>query len=309
MIALRRHTLAAALTLLASAGPVAAFAQGLPPSSLALRTRAGWSTWWRSTDSTGAWLRSRALAEAVRWRPGADGVAWGEIELAGSREAWRTRLVVARLDPARLDLRLEADGVPGRSTRWTIDRADTRAVLAANAGQFVHTQPWGRVVIDGHETLPPGTGPLVSTFTIDEQRAIRWHHAGAPGGHAPGVRWAFQSYPTLLANGHVPMPLAAEGLGLDVHHRDARAALGQLPDGRLLVALTRFDALGRSLGFVPFGLTAPEMAAVMASLGASEAVMLDGGISAQMRVRDGRGRTHRWGGMRSVPLGLVALPR
>lgn len=306
---LRRHALAGGLALLAGAWSFAAHAAALPPSSLAIRDEARRITWWRSDDSTAAWLRSRALAEAVRWQPAASGIEWAELELAGNAEAWRTRLVVARLDPARLDLRLEADGEPGRSARWTIARADPRAVFAVNAGQFLRTQPWGRVVLDGRETLPPGAGPLASALTIDAGRTIRWHHAGDAGERVAGVRWAFQSYPTLLASGRVPEALTADGLGLDVRHRDARAALGALPDGRLLVALTRFDALGGSLGFVPFGLTAPEMAAVMASLGATDAVMLDGGISAQMRLRDAHGRTRRWGGLRSVPLGLVALPR
>jgi hypothetical protein len=73
----------------------------------------------------------------------------------------------------------------------------------------------------------------------------------------------------------------------------------------ILVAMTRFDGLGSHLGFVPLGLTVPEMAAIMGGLGAVDAVMLDGGISAQMVIRDG-GEIRRWPGMRKVPLALVA---
>ena len=62
------------------------------------------------------------------------------------------------------------------------------------------------------------------------------------------------------------------------------------------------------LGFFPaallLGLTVPEMAALMGALGARDAMLLDGGISGQLLVRDGR-RTHAWTGLRKVPLGIV----
>ena len=32
---------------------------------------------------------------------GASGIEWGELQLRGSSEAWRTRVVVVRLDPAQ----------------------------------------------------------------------------------------------------------------------------------------------------------------------------------------------------------------
>ena len=133
---------------------------------------------------------------------------------------------------------------------------------------------------------------------------MRWGHAGSvPSGD--GVETAFQSYPTLLtADGEIPVPLREPGRGIDVEHRDARLGLGALPDGRLLVVLTRFDALGESLGSIPFGPTIPEFAALMGALGARQAVALDGGISGQMLVRDADG-THIWRGLRKVPMALV----
>ena len=82
----------------------------------------------------------------------------------------------------------------------------------------------------------------------------------------------------LLQNGAVPAPLLEPGRGVDLGHRDSRLALGTLPDGRVVIALTRFDALGGVLGGIPFGLTSPEMAAVMGALGCREALLLDGGI-------------------------------
>jgi exopolysaccharide biosynthesis protein len=93
---------------------------------------------------------------------------------------------------------------------------------------------------------------------------------------------------------------------VSVEHRDARLAIGELRDGRLLVALTRFDGLGEQLGFVPFGPTAPEMAAIMGALGCRRAMLLDGGISSQLLLRDAGGTTHTWRGLRRVPLGLIA---
>ena len=50
------------------------------------------------------------------------------------------------------------------------------------------------------------------------------------------------------------------------------------------------------------------MAAVMGALGCQRAMLLDGGISSQLRLRLPDGDTRVWRGMRQVPLGLVALP-
>ena len=44
-------------------------------------------------------------------------------------------------------------------------------------------------------------------------------------------------------------------------------------------------------------------------MGARHAVMLDGGVSAQLLVRDAAGRAQTWKGMRSVPLALTGRPR
>jgi exopolysaccharide biosynthesis protein len=124
------------------------------------------------------------------------------------------------------------------------------------------------------------------------------------------LRLGFQSYPTLLAGGAVPRALRTGEGGLNLHHRDARLALGGTRDGRLLVVLTRFDALGDVASSVPLGPTTPEMAGIMGALGAADAVMLDGGISAQLQLRGAPGAEPlRWPGWRKVPLGLVGRPR
>ncbi len=119
---------------------------------------------------------------------------------------------------------------------------------------------------------------------------------------------AFQSYPVLLdRDGDVPPALTDERLGVDVNHRDGRLAIGTLADGRLLIALTRFNGLGPLSPPVPLGLTLADMAAVMRGLGCRRALALDGGVSAQLMVRDNGDRIV-WRGWRKVPLGLVAVP-
>jgi len=112
-----------------------------------------------------------------------------------------------------------------------------------------------------------------------------------------------------MVAGQIPDALRASGLGINTTHRDARLAIGSAADGTLLIAMTRFDGLGESFGAVPFGITSPEMAAVMGALGARDAVMLDGGISAQLFIRDRDGESRTWRGMRAVPLALIARRR
>ena len=251
-------------------------AQGapLPSSVLAVRDARGeWREFWSSESAPTIW-RSAPLAAALTWRAGAVGVVWSEVQLKGSGEAWR-------------------------------------AVLAVNAGQFAATMPWGWVVLHGRRWLPPQHGPLSAALVQDSSGTLRWVRGPdvQSASLEQGVRWAFQSYPAVLANDSVLPPLRAGGLGVDVGHRDARAGICLTRDEQLLVAITRFDGVGPALHFVPFGLTAPEMAGVLGALGCRDAMLLDGGISARLRVRDARGVAHDWEGLRSVPLGLVAWPR
>src|SRR4029079_15600114 len=84
---------------------------------------------------------------------------------------------------------------------------------------------------------------------------------------------AFQSYPALLAgDGTIPLPIRTPGAGVDLTHRDSRLAMGELRDRRMLIVMTRFEGLGGVLDNLPFGLTTPEMAALMGALGCRQAV-------------------------------------
>jgi uncharacterized protein YigE (DUF2233 family) len=273
--------------------------------SLAVRGAAGWVTWWRRDAAPIRWGSEASLAGRVAWRPGAAGVEWGELQLRGASEAWRTRVVLVRLDPRRVDLSLATAFT--RNEGWTVADAGSGVALALDAGQFRHAMPWGWVVSQGREILAPEYAPLAGAVVVDPSGAVR---VVAPDSVAAererGIaREAFQSYPMLLQDGVVPLPLREAGKGVDLEHRDARLALGTLADGRVVIALTRFDALGPSLGRVPFGLTSAEMAAVMGALGCRQALLLDGGISGQLLLRDAGGSVRSWPGTRRVPLGLV----
>jgi uncharacterized protein YigE (DUF2233 family) len=249
------------------------------------------------------------LDRAVAWRPGTEGIEYGQLQLTGSGEAWRTRVVVVRLDPRRVALSLEPAFT--RDQRWTIADAGPSAALALNAGQFRGNLPWGWVVTGGRQLISPGQGPLAGAVMVDRSGAVRIvpPHEVVAEQRRGQAREAFQSYPMLLENGAMPEALARPDLGVNVGHRDARLALGTQPDGRVLVALTRFDALGPRLGGVPFGFTSAEMARVMRALGCRDAILLDGGVSGQLMLREEGGAVRTWAGVRSVPLGLVARSR
>jgi len=273
----------------------------------------GWREWWRSDRAPARWTGPvPAVAGTVRWTEAAPGLEWGELQLAGTGEAWRLRLVLVRLDPRRQRLTLHAAvDERGRAGPWSVDDAPAEAPLALNAGMFVADGPWGWVVHRSRERRPPGRGPLAPAVVVDSTGAVRIVPPDSIDAvrRAGGVREAFQSYPALLAgDGSVPAPLAAAGRGLDVGHRDSRIAIGTLRDGRLLIALTRFEGLGGALSSLPFGPTVPEMAALMGALGAQRAVLLDGGLSGQLLLRESGGTVRAWRGLRRVPLGLVTVP-
>jgi len=265
--------------------------------------------WWRAGSAPARWDGAYTpLLNAVAWRPGADGLEWGEVEISGAGEAQALRLIVARLTPARLTLALDWKlGIPA----WSEADAPADAALAVNAGMFVGAIPWGWVVLNGVERLAPGAGPLSSAVIVRRDGSVTWVDGDDLSGWRgnPDVVSAFQSYPSLLVrDGEVPAALQ-DGDAVNLRHRDARLALGVDRDGRLLLALTRLDLDLPAADRIPLGLTVPEMAAVMGALGARQAVSLDGGISSQLLLREANGDTHRWPGLRRVPLALLATPR
>ena len=256
-------------------------------------------------------ISSGDAAGDATWKAAQPGLEWTELNLSGRGEARRIRVIAARLDPARFRLSLENGMAPGGFLNvWTLNMAPSGAALALNAGMFAGDGAWGWVVHDGTEYRVPGTGTLARAVVVDSSGAVRLLDDEAVRAIRTGkaVREAFQSYPLLLEHGELPAALTTQGKDLDLQHRDARLALGVDDRGRLIIALTRFDVLGPSFGSIPFGLTIPETGLLMRALGAESAVALDGGISAQLLLRDAAGETHQWPGLRSVPLGLSAVP-
>ena len=307
----RALVLAASLGMGAGAGPAPATAGVRGPAALSVWRSDAWHTWWRADHAPLRWgAADTAVTHALIWRRLAPGLEWASLRLACAAPAWRARLVVARLDPRQVALSLEMDLTRDQRPAWSIDRAPRDALLAVNAGQFVGAMPWGWVSIGGRQILRPGRGPLASVFAIDAAGRVHWVHGDSLAATG-GVVTGFQSYPTLLAgDGLVPPVFGTAGGGLNLDHRDARLALGETRDGRLLVVLTRFDVMGDLAGGLPLGPTTPEMAAIMGALGARDAVMLDGGISAQLLLRDATGGPPlRWAGLRKVPLALIARAR
>lgn len=282
--------------------------------ALAVRAGGAWVSWWRADQAPARWTApAPAMANSVRWAAASPGVEWGELTLAGSGEAWRVRLVLVRLDPARVRLRPALpDSKGSRGAAWSLDSVPADVPLALNGGQFTDDGPWGWLVRDGVELHAPGTGPLSAAFVVDTAGGMR---LVPPDSIAylrgdPAVAQAFQSYPALLTgDGDVPTALRTAGSGVNLAHRDARLAVGELRDGRILLALTRFEGLGGVLSNLPFGFTTPEMAAVMGALGCRRALLLDGGISSQLLLRTPDGKTRTWRGLRRVAVGLTVTPR
>ncbi|MDX2192282.1 MAG: phosphodiester glycosidase family protein [Gemmatimonadales bacterium] len=275
--------------------------------TLSVRDGERWTLFWRADAAPARYTAAdAALTRRLAWREVGDGIAWAELALSGRGEAVRTRLVVVRLDPARV--RFGLDFRPGDLTgTWTLDAMPADAALALNAGQFTADVPWGWLVLDGRERKVPGSGPLAGAFVVgtDGRAEVLGPAAVKARRKRGGVALAFQSYPMLLTgDGEVPPALFTGRGGLRLEHRDARLAVGETHDGQLLIAMTRFDGLGGALDRLPLGLTVTELSAVMGALGCRTALGLDGGISAQLALREGTD-VRQWPGTRAVPLGLV----
>ena len=178
-----RSAAAVALSALVAAGALGAGSareDAGTGDALAVRDASGWTTWWRRDAAPAKW-EGDALAARIAWRAGSPGVEWGELLLKGSSEAWRTRVIVARIDTRQVDLALTTAFTEDR--RWTAADADTGSVLALDAGQFRGDLPWGWVLTGGRELLAPavraaggrgGGGPVgIGASGVARQRGGR----------------------------------------------------------------------------------------------------------------------------------------
>ncbi len=307
----RRWTFtAAAITLLIAAAVIpshSANAQDTPPSNSA-----------NTTDTRpvisgyNCTKHSAPIVANVAWKADDGALKWGEWHVRVGEKKLPIVIVVAIVATQRTQLSLDIARDGDHLDSWSISKAPLTARFAVNAGQFTDAGPWGWVIHRGREQQKPGTGALAGALIVDT--AGRWSlidaNEIAMRRISLSVREAVQSYPTLISSfGRIPSQLCAGSKTVDLEHRDTRLVVGSLPTGQLILAMTRFDGLGESAERLPIGPTTPEMVEVMRALGATRALMLDGGLSAQMLLRTATNSLpHEWAGLRKVPLALVGMP-
>lgn len=313
---LGRAALVAAALLACGAKPVLRLPRAPWPSrKFEVRVGNAWRPLWTTAQLPALWPAAGTLpAGTPAWQALRPGVEWAELRVHVEDVPWNARIELVRLDPARLRFDLVAAGAPGAGgvlTRgWNLAATPGDALFACNAGQFEGARPWGWLVRGGREVQPPGRGALSAAVVWDARGAVAIVAADSLAAlrRGGGTALAFQTFPVALLRGRIPAAWCGPDPRVSGTHRDTRFGLGRQADGRLVLALTRLDG-PPALAQAPIGPTAPEMAALMGALGCPDAVMLDGGLSAQMLVRDARGRAHTWAGLRDVPLALVARPR
>lgn len=245
------------------------------------------------------------------WKATDPALKWGEWRVRVGENKIPILLIVAIAKAGQTQLTLDIARDNNELKPWSLANAPQHARFALNAGQFTDAGPWGWVMHRAREQQAPGAGSLAGALVVDTSGA--WSIIDAnevPAKRSSGsILEAVQSYPTLVgAAGTTPRALCG-GSSIDRTHRDARMVIATLPTGELMIVMTRFDGLGTSAERLPLGPTTPEMISIVRALGASRALMLDGGLSAQMLIRTGINATkNEWGGLRSVPLALVGLP-
>ncbi|WP_353268623.1 phosphodiester glycosidase family protein [Gemmatimonas sp.] len=262
------------------------------------------------TSSTSVSAATPSRAPTLRWQQGDVPVAEWEVLLGARRVP--VKLIVARIDPSRIALSLEIARVGDALGPWSIGETPPDALIAFNAGQFSDAGPWGWVMHRGREWQAPGVGSLAAAFAVDSAGRVRVVAADSVSvvRRHGGLAEVVQSYPQLRAGGTLAPALCREG-AINRAHRDIRLALGVRTDGHVIVALSRYAPAVAVAGVterLPIGPTTLEMAEIMGRLGAVDAVMLDGGLSAQLRVRNGTA-DRQWPGLRTVPLAVVGRRR
>ena len=251
------------------------------------------------------------LASVVAiWNTVVSGISQQEFRMAAKGPLAHVRAIVVTVDPSTHRFRLDlVRANHGLTPAWSVDSIPHDAVVAVNAGQFTGGFPWGWLVRDGIETQPPGSGSLGMAFVVDSSGSVFLVTPPEIPEFRRRAVYAFQSYPTLLVDGEMPLELRAKGRGVNLEHRDSRLAICTRSNRTVMIVITRVAVLGKAGATLPYGPTVPEMAAYMRSLGCRRAMLLDGGISSQLAVRKDRGILKRWTNWRLVPLGLVVIPR
>ena len=268
----------------------------------------------RSCVDTAGAARPVAALPRLSWHDGP--VPWATWPVRLGAKAVPVHLIVARIDPARVSLSLELLRRDDAIAPWTIRQAPAQAVLAVNAGQFTDEGPWGWVVHRGREWQTPGRGALGAALIVDTAGVVRIIPADSIGSWRDDAARrrtlveAVQSYPQIVQRGRLPAALCRRD-AVNREHRDIRLAVGVRATGEVIIALTRYAPpamIPSAAERLPIGPTTFEMAELMIRLGSVDALLLDGGLSAQLRVGTG-GRTREWPGLRAVPLAIVGTLR
>ena len=243
------------------------------------------------------------LLRAIRWEDERPGLRLGSFEVRVSRGLLVNSVAVVEIDPERYRFSLAA--APGFATRgvdaWM---ADTDVVAAVNTGLFrPEGTPQGLVLLDGVRS-GRRVGWLDAAVVIADGRP---RLADPPAVDSmTGPVSGFQVVPWLVRAGRAVLGTSS-GLRLSRTHRDRRLTLC-LGDGPVRLLLSNFAVFGGNAGTIPVGLTIPEQALIAVAAGCSDAVALDGGISAQLAVRFPQ-RVRRMPGWREVPLVMLIRPR
>lgn len=163
-------------------------------------------------------------------------------------------------------------------------------VIAQSAGGGVSISA-GQVVISGKGASgAPIASELVPGTRVQLEAAI----AGIPAD-----AWGSVGGGPMLVQGGIAITSAGEGFSASqMSSRTTRTAVGQTPDGRILMVVSEGPQQGKR------GYTAAEQATLMVSLGATEAIGFDSGGSSLMAL--GRTQVVPWSNERPIADGLIA---
>lgn len=274
-----------------------------PPAPLQIRADGQWLTWRRFTPGDSASLDS-LLPRAITWIEQQAGLRLGTFEIRTEGRPWENSVALLELDPTHY--RFELDAAANWERRLVAEwMRDSSIVAAMNTGLFRDDgTPFGLVVIGGTRRNPP-TGWLDALVSI-EHGTPRLHDVRREASADSGW-FAFQTLPWLVRGGRVVFSVSS-GARMSRTHRDRRLTLCLGADRFVRILLSNFEAFGRNVGVIPIGLTIPEQATIAGAMGCTDAVALDGGISAQLFVRGTR-TLHRMPGWRKVPLVMLVRRR
>ncbi|WP_051286290.1 phosphodiester glycosidase family protein [Salinimicrobium terrae] len=201
------------------------------------------------------------------------------------------RGVYAKIDLADKNLKLRAIG--SNTHRETTEETHLRnnGILSINGGYFAATSSVSLLISDGELVasgnavdVPRGAFGMINgnpeiTWTgtsEDNNVLINYETPGAKNGQSYSAAQAVGGGPVLLTNGEINVTAKEEGFGGSHVMRHPRTAIGYDANGNLIMMVID----GRQKASA--GVTLPELAFLMQTAGAKEALNLDGGGSSAM---------------------------